>query len=543
MSDDITRPQEDPHGEELTGRPPVDESLAGPEPQALTDPTPVDENQDLAEDQEEPQDEAGEKPKVPLIERLKERVQVEAEDAGPLRKKLTVTVPDDLLKEEVDEQYKELRRDAIVPGFRRGRAPRRLLEKRFGLEVKDTLLQQLVSNGYLAAVEKLKLKPISDPQIWATEKGSTGQRLLGVQKAIATLDLPDEGPLTFACEVEVQPEFELPPLEGIPVVKPVLTITDADVTAQMDRVRRNLGRFEPVPDQAVQPDDVLYADVRITADGQVLHEHSRARLAARPQVIEGVPLTNLGEVLTGARVGDSRTATGVLPNDYEKAEFRGKEATFEVKVLEIHRLKVPDENEAYYKTLGFDSLDEFRSYVRNEMESELNAHIHRGMQGQIQKYLLDNVSLDLPEQFSNQQVNQVVVRRMVELYNQGYPPAEVEKQMDELRTVAREKVARDLKLAFIMEKLAEQIEVHVTEGEMNGMISMIAQRQNRRFDRVRDELMKEGSTATLYITLRDHKILNRLVDMAKITEKTPEAGENPSPEGSPAAAQPDPQST
>lgn len=488
-------------------------------------PEPVDEEMPGEPEEEELEEKAeGEEAKPSLPEKLKAVVEVQTEDVGTLRKKLTITVPRDLVDEQKDEQYGELRRDAVVPGFRRGRAPRRLLEKRFGSDVNETLVQQLVTNGYMAAVEKLDLKTIGDPLVFAREKGAEGDTLVDVQKAIDLIELPPDGPLTFSCEVEVRPEFELPSLDAIPLEKPVLTVSDEDVNKQIERMRMFRGHYEPVPDEAVQADDVVYADVKVSSGETVLHQHDNARLAARPQVIEGISLPELGEALAGAKVGETRTATGTVPDDYEKAEFRGKEANVEFRIREIHRLKLPEMNEEFVKSMGFDDEAEMRKYVRDEMESRIDYEIRRGMRGQVQKYLLDNTAFDLPERLSNRQITQVVVRRMYDLYNQGVPPAEVEKHMDELKTVARETAVRDLKLAFIMEKLAEQIEVEVSEGEMNAHIADIARRQGRRFDRVRDDLIKQGGATSLYLSIRDEKILDRLMETAQVTETTPQAG-------------------
>lgn len=493
-----------------------DEQLAGTAPQGDFEPgEPADADQD--ESPEAGQEEA----KPSLAEKLKTRVEVTVEEAGMLRKKLTVTVPRDLLDEQKDEQYGELRRDAVVPGFRRGRAPRRLLEKRFGNDVAETLVQQLVTNGYMAAVDKLELKTIGDPLIWAREKGAESDTLVDVQKAIDLLDLPADGPLTFTCEVEVRPEFELPEIEGVPLTKPVVQVTDADVDKQMDRLRMMRGHYEPVPDDAIQADDMIYADIKITSGGETLQELANAQLAARPQVVHGITLAGLGEVLVGAKAGETRTATGTLPDDYEKVELRGKEATVELKIREIHRLRMPELSDDLAKSIGFDSVEELRKFMRSEMESRLGFEVQRGLREQVRTYLLEKIAFDLPERLSNRQISQVVVRRMMDLYNQGIPPAEVAKHMDELKTTAREDAVRDLKLSFIMEKLAEKIEVEVTEGEMNAHIAEIARRQNRRFDRVRDDLIREGGATSLYLGIRDEKVLDQVVAKANITETAP----------------------
>jgi len=451
-------------------------------------------------------------------EKLKEAIDVQVEEVGALRKKLTITLPREAIDEQFDDQYGELRHEAQVPGFRKGRAPRRLLEKRFGSEVSETLVQQFVSSGYLAATEKMDLKVIGDPMIWATEKGADSETLVDVQKAIDLIKIPDAGPLVFSCEVETRPEFELPEIEGIPLEKPTLEVTDDDVNRQVDRFREMAGTYEKVPEGPVEADDRVIADVMMRSGDTVLKEEGNVSLAARPQMVDGVSLEKLGEVLIGAKPGDVCPISGDIPDTYVKAEFRGKQADFEFKIHEIQRLTVPDLDEQLVKKFGFGNEKELRDWVRSDMESRLGEQVRLAMSDQVYAYLLDKTSLELPERLSEQQINQVVLRRMLDLYKQGVPPAETEKRMDELKTSAREDTLRDLKIAFIMEKLAEECEVDVSEGEVNAQIAAIAQRQGRRFDRVRDELAKQGAIANLYVRIRDGKIIDQLIAKAKVSE-------------------------
>jgi len=502
----------------------------------------VDEQQGEAEAEEQEQE--GEEGKPSLQDQLKEIVEVNVEDAGPLRKKLTVTIPQDKIGEQLDEQYTELRKDAAVPGFRKGRAPRRLLEKRFGSEIGETLLQQLVTSGYLAAVDKINLKVLGDPLIWIKEKGAETETLVDVQKAVETMTLPAGEPLQFSCEVEIRPEFELPETEGIPLEKPVILVSDEDVSVQIDRIRRNRGSYETQPEGTVQADDVVMADVKMSSGETTIKEQADMRLAARPQQLDGVILEKMGEVLTGAKPGEVRKVSGTIPDDYAKAEFRGKQADFEIKVREVQRLRMPEMNADFVKSLGFSNEEELRKWVREDLESRLGEQLKRGLQGQVFKYLLDNAKFDLPARMSERQAGRVLLRRMLDLYRQGVPQAEVEKHLDELRTGAQEETARELKLFFIMEKLAEKIEVEVGEGELNSQIAAIAQRQGRRFDRVRDELAKEGGLMSLYLQIRDEKLVDQLVSKAKITETQPaakpeagkkkRAGKEPAAEAAPA---------
>lgn len=463
--------------------------------------------------------EEGEEAEKSLEDKLKEVIDVQVEEIGSLRRKLTISVPRDTLDDQVNEQYDELRREAVVPGFRRGRAPRRLLEKRFGGEVSETLVQQLVSTGYMAAVEKSDLKVLGDPLIYVKGEGEgEGEVLKDVQEAIEQLELPPDGPLVFSCEVEIRPEFELPSLESIPLEKPIVEITDEDVTEQVNRIRGMQGTYEPVLEGAIDADDLVTADLKMTSDGTVVKEQADVRLAARPQVVDGAVLDKLGEKLTGAKKGDTVIVDGTLGDDYPKSEFRGKAAQFEFAIKDIQRLKLPELTDEFLKAYGFDSEKELRDFLRQDLESRLDEEVRRGLRGQTAQYLLDNTSFDLPERLSNRQIAQVTSSRLLELYRRGVPQAEAEKHIDELRTSSREDAIRDLKLAFVMEKLAEEIEVEVSEGEINAMIAGIAQRQGQRFDRVRDHLAQQGGLTTLYVQIRDDKILDELIGKASITE-------------------------
>ncbi len=479
----------------------------------------VDEDEEVVDEAPDTEEAGKEGEEKSLEEQIKDAVDVQVEDIGSLRKKLTITVPRDSLDEQINKQYDELRREAQVPGFRRGRAPRRLLEKRFGGEVSDTLVQQLVSAGYSAALDKASLKAIGDPLVWAREKGAKTDSLMSAEKAIALIELPDDAPLVFSCEVEIRPEFELPDLKAMTLKKPIITISDQDVEQYVERVRAMRGSWQPVLDGTVQVDDVIHADVKMTSGETVLKEQDNVRIPVRPQTVDGVVIENLGEILAGAKVGDVRTTSGTISDDYYKVEFRGQPVNFEFTIHRIERLNLPELNDEFVQGLGFDSVAELREWSRKDLESRLHEQIQRALAGQVCQYLLDHTSFDLPQRLSERQADRVAMRRMIDLYQQGIPPAEVEKLMDEVRTSAKTDVARDLKLSLIMEKLDEEFKVEVGENEINGRIAAIARMQNQRFDRVRDELVKGPGLANLFVQIRDEKIISRLIDQANIVEE------------------------
>jgi len=457
---------------------------------------------------------------------LKKAIRVQVEDAGVLRKKLTITVPRENVAEELDKEYDELLSEAVVPGFRRGRAPRRLVEKRFGGEVGQQVQTRLLSNAYLAAIEKEDLRVLGDPLVHAPAKGKgdkdEGERLYDMAAALEHIKLPDEGDFAFKCEVEVKPEFKLPSLKGMPVEKPKLSITEDDVSEQVNRMRALRGHYAPVIDGEVKPDDLLICDLVVKVDGTEIKREDNATYAARGQRVEGVSIEDFGEKFAGAKVGDVKTFEGELPDDHEMEAYRGKKATFELTLNDIKRLQLPPLDEDFLASQGFESEEEYRSWVRERMESQLEEELRRGMRNQVRQYLIENTKFDLPEGLSNRQTDRVVARRAVELQRRGVPTAEIEKHADELKTSARTEAVADLKLHFILEEVAEKLEVEVSEEEVNGQIAAIAQAYNRRFDRVRDELVRSDRIASLYLEMRDDKCIDRILEDAEITEAEPE---------------------
>ena len=462
--------------------------------------------------------------------KLKEAVTAEAEDIGTLRKKLTVTVPREYIEGRLHEQFAELKREADMPGFRKGRAPLRLIEKRFGRDVDDQLRGPLVGNAFLAALEKhdLKDKTIGEPLVWVkipeerTEDGKKttvlADKLLELDQAVEHIRLPAEGPMTFTCEVEMRPEFDLPELKGIPIERPSLEITNDMIDAEIDRIRATRGQYVPVEGGQVEADDLLVADYKCTVGDRVLADEPNRTLAARDQRLEGVAVEGLGQALVGKSVDDAVTVKAAIPDDHQDGDLRGKEACFEFTVRDIKRLKLPEIDEEFLSSLGVDSEEEFRKAIRQDMEFRRQQLVQDQMRMGVRDHLLASTKLEIPAGLSQRQTDRAVARRMIDLYRMGVPQQEVEKRIDALKTTAAEEATEDLKFFFIMERIAEDLEVRVSEEQINNAIAMIAQRTGRRFDRVRDELGRGGGLETLYVRIRDEKIVDQLIEDAEVTE-------------------------
>lgn len=481
-------------------------------------------DEELAVEEQDSQEQGSEEQELSEQEqqmaKLKEAISVDKEEVGALRLKLTITVPQATVDERMSEQFAELKREADVPGFRKGHAPMKLVEKRFASDVGEQLKSQLISSAYLAAVEKEELKPLGDPLIWTKVKGkgdTESEKLLALEEALDHFKLPRDADWTFSCEMELKPEFELPKLEKIPVEKQKIEVGDDEVDQALRYMLMSRGTFQPVED-TVQEDDMIYADVKLAVGDTVLLEEENYDLAARDISVTGVRLKGLAGAAEGKKVGDTISHEATVPEDHEDLELRGKTATFTCTIKEIKRLTLPALDEELLSMLGAESKEDLRDAIRGNLESRLDETVKERMREQIGDYLVDQTAMEIPEGLSQRQTERSVSRRMIEMYQADVPPAEVEKRADEMRASAKGQAIRDLKLFFILEKIAEEREIEVSEEEINGAIAGMARRFNMRFDRMRDELSKDNRLMTLYLQMRDTKILTQLLEEAEVTE-------------------------
>ncbi len=454
-----------------------------------------------------------------LLEELKKEVKADFKDIGVLRKEMHVTVPEKVIADHMEHNYDELMTDAMVPGFRKGRAPRQLVEKRFGNEVRESLTTSIVGQSFYAATENAEVDVLGDPLFRVEVEDEV--KLVDIGEALQHLKLPESGDFAYTCEIELKPEFDLPELKGINITRPEITVTPEMVAEQMLQRRKNRGRLEPVSDGAAEPDDQVVADIVLKVDGSEVKREENVTLGVRPTRLDGITLSDLGEQLKDVQPGETRTAACTIPDDYERADLRGKQGEFTFNVHELKRLK-PEPMDKFLESWGFDSEEEAREHFKDELEAERDQLLERAKREQVQQYLLDNTELELPKDFSGRQTDRAVMRKVIDLQQRGVPMGDIEAHIDELRTSAKEEVGRELKLGFILEKVADELDLHVTDEEVNTEIARIAQLYGRRFDRIRDDLQSRGLLSQLIEQIRQNKCITALLEDAKLVDKAEE---------------------
>jgi trigger factor len=424
------------------------------------------------------------------------------EDAGPATKKVSVEIPRDRIATKLAEQFKDLRKQAAIPGFRVGHAPQKLIEKRFAGDVKDQVKRTLISESYEQAIEKNKLQVLGEPEFENPD----------------AIELKDEGTLNYSFSVEVQPEITLPELKGLKIKKPKIEIKDENVDQAMINLREQQGTLVPVEDRGIEPKDYITADIHVKMGDEVIDHAHDAQLVVRPGRIAGIQIHELDKHLAGLKSGETRTFEADVADTHPNEKIKGKKVDIEVKLKDIKKLEPAEINTEFLEGLGFENEKELREALHEQMVERINSDVQQNQREQVSKYLLDNVTLELPAKISDKQADRVVQRRALDLMQRGMPEEKIVENIEALRSGAKDEAARELKLFFILQKIATDQEVDVDEAELNGRIALMAAQRGERPEKLKQQMTKDNSLSSLYVTMREQKAIDKILESAEIEE-------------------------
>jgi trigger factor len=256
------------------------------------------------------------------------------------------------------------------------------------------------------------------------------------------------------------------------------------------------------------------------------HQHD-AQIVSRGGRIGGLEVPDLDQKLADAKSGDKRTFTISAPDTHPTEALRGKSVEIEVAVKDVKRLELAEINAVFLEDLGFENDQELRQALREQMEEKINFDIAQAMREQVNRFLLDNTQVTLPAKMSAQQADRVVNRRAIDLMVRGMPREQVEANVERLRVGAQDEAVRELKLFFILQKIANDYKVDVSEGELNGRVAMMAAQRDRRPEKLKQDMQKDGSLGELFIQMREQKAVDQILAQAQVeeVEMTPQQGE------------------
>lgn len=431
---------------------------------------------------------------------------VKVTDIGPCLKKLNIEVPAETVSEQLGSSIDTLLVEAELPGFRKGRAPRRLVERKFGSTIRREAKNQLVVAAYQKAIEDNKLRVVGDPTASELDK----------------IELTDGKPLKFELEVEVSPEFELPEIDGIDVKKPKLETTDEMIDKEVERLCLNEGALKSK--DGVEAGDYLTGHAVMKGeDGKVILDIQDAVIQVPTKdkngkgMILGVVVEDFGSQIGKPKIGETITIKTVGPENHENDAVRGKKLTitFHAKRADEIVSATPDEVATRY---GLENAQQVRDAVKSRIDERVKVDQQAAMRNQVAKYLLDSTKMELPERVTGVQAGRNLERARMELMYRGMDPQKIEENLADIRSNTALAAANELKLYFILDKIAEKLDVKVTEGEMNQRIAQIAFSRGERPERVRQEIIARNQIGMVYTQIREHKTIDQILSKAKLEE-------------------------
>ncbi len=434
---------------------------------------------------------------------------VTVEDIGPAKKRLTITIPPEMISEKLEDSVGTMAANTALPGFRRGKAPKKLLERRFGAAVRKETKNQLLAEAYAKAIEDKSIRAVGDPEpVTPADE----------------LELEDGKPLTFIVEIEVAPEFELPNLDGIEIKRPTFETTDEDIETELTRQRTVMGTSVKI-DEAFIANDLIGGQVTLTKEGVaeplINDEYTVVAVPAEDDggrgPIFGLMIDGLADLFKGKRLGDTLRVQTTGPEAHEREEVRGAKLTIDLRITAAERTN-PAAIEQVVEAYAAGSEQNLREQIRLALQRRNEQDVASAMRQQVYDYLVDAVEFDLPEKLSAAQAARNVEQQRIELLDRGLMPAQVESRLAEIRADSEELTRNRLKLLFILHRLAEHFNVDVSEQEVNGRIASIAAHRGLRPDQVRAELTQTGRLSEVAQVIRQHKAADRVVAHATVID-------------------------
>lgn len=429
-------------------------------------------------------------------------LEVKIDEKSACERHITVSVSPEDIQRYFDAQFGKLMPKAEVPGFRKGHAPRKLVKTRFHKEVAEQVKSELLVDSIAQINEEEGLSAISEPDL-----------------DLDSIDLPDDGPMTFEFDLEVRPNFEMPKWKGLTLERPVHEFTSADIDAALENLLARYGRLVPHEGPAAAGDYVT-CDITFRHEGEVLSRASEQLVRIRPVLsLHDGNIEKFDELMAGVEAGQTREATVRLTDDAPNEALRGQEVAAEFEVLEVKRLELPELSAKFLEEIGdFESEGDLRDAISDNLTRRLEYRQRQLARQQITAMLTEAATWDLPPDLLHRQSHRELERLVMELRGSGFNDEQIRAHENELRQNSRAVTARALKEHFILERIAEDEELDVSEEDYEAQIALMAAQADENPRRVRARLEKENRMDILRNQIIETKVINLILEHAEFQD-------------------------
>lgn len=423
----------------------------------------------------------------------------QVEQLGNSMVKVTLEISPEQFEKAMEIAYNKNKKQISVPGFRKGKAPRKMVEKMYGKEIfYEDAINAVLPEMYDEAVKELNLEVMSRPEV--------------------SVDSIEEGkPVVVTFEVAVKPEVTLGEYKGLEVEAEDATVTEEDVNAEIERVANRNARMVEVTDRAAQMDDILTIDFEGFMDGVAFAggkgENHDLKLGSHSFI------DTFEDQLVGKNVGDECEVNVTFPAEYHQKDLAGKPAMFKVAVKAIKFNEVPEINDEFVKEVSeFDTLDEYKADTKKNLEERKAKQVEESRKAKLLSKVVETSTMDMPEPMVLEQCDQMINNFAQTLRYQGM---DMQKYMemtgstiDTMRQSVRSEAERRLKESLVLEAIAKAENLEATDEDVEKELETMASMYGMEVDKLK-AAVTEAETESIKGELKTKKALDFIAENAK----------------------------
>ncbi len=435
-------------------------------------------------------------------EKVRLALDVKIDSPSACERHVTVTVPYDDVSRYLKEAFNDLMPKAELPGFRPGRAPRKLVESRFKEHVADQVKGKLLMDSLTQLTDDHQFTAISEPDF-----------------DMKSVQLPDNGPMVFEFDIEVRPEFDLPVWKGLTLERPTHEYADSEVSQRLKQLLSKYGALEH-HEGPIEAGQFVTLTLRASYEGRPLSQLTEETIEIKPTLsLSDAKLEGFDKLLIGKQAGDTVETKLAISPDAGNEDFRGKEIDLAMEIVTVEDRKLPDLNHEFLERIGgFKDEGELMAEVRKEMERQLKFFQQRRSRQQITTQLTVTATWDLPQDMLRRQARRELDRALMELQRSGFSNDQIRQYMNELHQNAMASTARALKEHFILERIAEEEKIEAEAGDYDTEIDLIADQSDETPRRVRARIEKKGLMDTLRNQIVERKVIELIESHAEFRD-------------------------
>jgi trigger factor len=430
---------------------------------------------------------------------------VDISDAGPCKKHVKVTIEGAVIQTRFDEKYSELMLETPtqVPGFRIGKAPRKIVEKKFAKEVAVEVRNEIL----LASLEQLAdeelLSPLAPPQLDPS-----------------SVVMPEDGgDLVYEFDIEVRPEFELPNYKGLKIRRPVYTPTEADIQEQIENARRQFSTptTKPGDSPALELKDIVEADVIIKDGDKVLNSLKDISLVVDETLeLDDGEAKEFGKTLVGAKVGDTREFDITLYDNLANEQMRNKVLKATLTVKAVKYLPLPElTTEFLAENFNVRTKEALEILMATRLERQVEYYQRQEAREQVLQLLAGDANWELPQDLLTRQARKTLQRRIMEMQSAGMSAEEIAKREKALTRNAVASTTQSLKQHFVLQKIAEVEKLEIQDADVDAEIEAMAERTGESPRKLRARMQREDMMEIIGTELLERKALDLVLAAAE----------------------------